>query len=59
MHLVTEVDPETEAILARNSFRTDFADHVAFVDVDRRPGPSRPTASSFWDATDLSVRLPH
>ena len=37
MHLVTEVDPETEALLARNSFRTDFADHVAFVDVDRRP----------------------
>jgi cyclic beta-1,2-glucan synthetase len=37
MHLVTEVDPETEALLARNNFRLDFADSVSFVDVNRRP----------------------
>ncbi|MGA2703308.1 MAG: glucoamylase family protein [Isosphaeraceae bacterium] len=37
MHLVTEVDPETDALLARNTFRVDFADRVAFVDVNRRP----------------------
>ena len=37
MHLVTEVDPETDALLARNTFRIDFADRVAFVDVNRRP----------------------
>ena len=37
MHLVTEVDPETDALLARNTFRLDFADSVAFVDVNRRP----------------------
>ncbi len=37
MHLVTEVDPETEAILVRNTFRADFAEHVAFVHVNQRP----------------------
>jgi cyclic beta-1,2-glucan synthetase len=37
MHVVTEVDPETGALLARNSFRMDFASRVAFADVDRRP----------------------
>ncbi|MBX6313467.1 MAG: glycosyl transferase family 36, partial [Isosphaeraceae bacterium] len=37
MHVVTEIDPETGALLARNAFRTDFAGRVTFVDVDRRP----------------------
>jgi cyclic beta-1,2-glucan synthetase len=37
MHIVTEIDPETGALLARNAFRTDFGARVAFVDVDRRP----------------------
>jgi cyclic beta-1,2-glucan synthetase len=37
MHLVTELDPETDALLARNTFRVDFADRVAFADVNRRP----------------------
>ena len=37
MHVVTELDPETGALLARNPFRPDFAARVAFVDVDRRP----------------------
>jgi cyclic beta-1,2-glucan synthetase len=36
-HVVTEVDPETGALLARNSFRNDFCECVAFADVNRRP----------------------
>jgi cyclic beta-1,2-glucan synthetase len=36
-HVVTEVDPESGALLARNAFRADFASRVAFADVDRRP----------------------
>ena len=37
MHVVTEVDTETGALLARNAFRTDFGTRVAFADVNRRP----------------------
>ena len=37
MHLVTELDSETGALLARNAFRAEFAGCVAFVDVNRRP----------------------
>ncbi len=37
MHIVTEIDPETGALLARNGFRSEFAGHVAFADVNRRP----------------------
>ncbi len=37
MHVVTEIDEETGALLARNAYRIDLADRVAFADVDRRP----------------------
>ena len=37
MHVVTEIDPDTEALLARNAFRADFGGSVAFADVNRRP----------------------
>jgi cyclic beta-1,2-glucan synthetase len=37
MHVVTEIDPDTGALFARNAFRGDFAASVAFADVDRRP----------------------
>jgi cellobiose phosphorylase len=30
MHVVTEIDPQTGALLARNPYNTDFKDHVAF-----------------------------
>ena len=36
MQVVTQVDPETHALLARNTFATDFAGRVAFADVDTR-----------------------
>lgn len=37
MQVVTQLDQESGALLARNAFRTDFAGRVSFADVDRRP----------------------
>jgi cyclic beta-1,2-glucan synthetase len=37
MHVVTEADPDTGALLARNPFRVDQANRVAFADINRRP----------------------
>jgi cyclic beta-1,2-glucan synthetase len=34
MHVVTEVDPNSSALFARNPFNTEFAGRVAFFDVD-------------------------
>ncbi len=34
MHVVTEIDPNGGALLARNAFNPEFADYVAFFDVD-------------------------
>jgi cellobiose phosphorylase len=34
LHVQTEMDPETGALLARNSFNPDFSDRIAFIDVD-------------------------
>ena len=34
MHVVTELDPETGAVFARNAYQTDFAGRTAFFDVD-------------------------
>jgi cyclic beta-1,2-glucan synthetase len=36
-HVVTSVDVESGALLARNAFRGDFAGRVAFADVNLRP----------------------
>ncbi|HZZ18718.1 MAG TPA: protein ndvB, partial [Opitutaceae bacterium] len=38
LHVQTELDPDTGALLARNRFGSDFADRIAFVDVSE---PSR------------------
>lgn len=38
MHVVTEIDPKSGALYARNSYNSEFADRVAFFDVD---GPTR------------------
>ncbi len=37
MHIVTEEDPETGALLALNPSSQEFGERVAFLDVDRRP----------------------
>ncbi|MCA1788310.1 MAG: cyclic beta 1-2 glucan synthetase, partial [Thioalkalivibrio sp.] len=34
MHVITEADPGTGALFARNPFSTDFSDRTAFFDVD-------------------------
>ena len=34
MHVITEVDPLSGALLARNAYNSEFADRVAFFDVD-------------------------
>jgi cyclic beta-1,2-glucan synthetase len=34
MHVCTEVDPNSDALLARNPYNTEFADRVAFFSVD-------------------------
>ena len=34
MHVITEVDPNSAALFARNPFNAEFADRVAFFDVD-------------------------
>ncbi len=34
MHVATEIDPESGALFARNPYNSEFADRVAFFDVD-------------------------
>jgi cyclic beta-1,2-glucan synthetase len=35
-HVITELDPETRALFARNAWNTDFADRIAFADLGGR-----------------------
>ena len=36
MHVITEIDPESGALFARNPYSTEFADRVAFFDADNQ-----------------------
>ena len=52
LHVVTEVDPKTGALFARNAYNSEFAERVAFLDVQRsRSAPSPATAPSSSAAT--------
>ncbi len=39
MHVITEIDPKSGAVFARNAYNTEFPDRVAFLDTDE-PGRS-------------------
>jgi cyclic beta-1,2-glucan synthetase len=34
LHVITEIDPSSGALFARNPYNTEFADRIAFFDVD-------------------------
>jgi cyclic beta-1,2-glucan synthetase len=50
MHVITEIDAKTGALLARNSYNTEFPDRVAFFDVDE------PARSVSGDRTEFLGR---
>jgi cellobiose phosphorylase len=50
MHVITEIDPRSSALLARNSYNTEFPDRVAFFVVDD------PTRSVSGDRTEFLGR---
>lgn len=50
MHVVTETDPNTQAIFARNAYNSDFSGHVAFVEANE------PTRSLTGDRTEFLGR---
>ena len=67
MHVVTEIDPKSGAIFARNPYNTDFAGRIAFFDVDETTrtftgdrteflGPQRHAAESGGDDPRAAVR---
>jgi cellobiose phosphorylase len=37
MHVITEIDPNSGALFARNPYNTEFRDRIAFFDVDDTP----------------------
>ncbi len=50
MHVITEIEAKTGAVLARNSYNTEFPERVAFFDVDD------PTRSVSGDRTEFLGR---
>ena len=50
MHVITEIEPKSGALLARNSYNTEFPERVAFFDVDD------PTRSVSGDRTEFLGR---
>ena len=52
MHLITEVDPTSGALYARNPYNTEFPDRVAFFDVDDVQGRSSVAGGGMPGVTD-------
>ena len=50
LHLITEIDPASGALFARNPYNTEFADRIAFFDVDD------PTRTFSGDRTEFIGR---
>jgi len=48
MHLITEVDPSSGALYARNPYNTEFPDRVAFFDVDAQGWSSVAEGTTAW-----------
>ena len=38
MHIITEIDPKTRALFARNPYNTDFPERIVFLDVNEEVG---------------------
>ncbi len=58
MHVATEIDPQTSALFARNSYNTDFEGRVAFVASSELARSYTADRADFWDATARSRNPP-
>ena len=53
MHVITEIDPNSGALLARNAYNEEFGERIAFFDVDNMDGA---TCSFSGDRTEFIGR---
>ena len=58
LSVVTEIDPETGAMFARNPWSIAFGSRVAFADLGGRQTPGPATGANSWDATARSTIPP-
>ena len=58
MHVVTEIDPTSGALFARNAYNTEFADRVAFFDVDERDAHASPATAPSSSAATARCAIP-
>jgi cyclic beta-1,2-glucan synthetase len=58
MHVVTEIDPESGALLARNPYNTEFSAGRRFLTLTTPSAPSPATEPNSWAATARCGRPP-